>query len=75
MTLHATLTDFGLSLIGTKTGQAGSPGYHLPKQLRALKKEIGPPSDVFAFGYVNCHTLPLWPALTPFQIMHKVTVE
>ena len=52
MTLHVTLTGFGLSLtmantsaIGTKTAMAGSPGFHSPEQLR-------PPSDVFAFGCV-----------------------
>ena len=85
MTLHVTLTDFGLShamlntsSIGTKTAMAGSPGYQSPEQLQALKKEIGPPSDVFAFGCVIVtlySEVPLWPGLTPFQIMCKVTIH
>ena len=85
MTLHVTLTDFGLShamlntlSIVTKTAMAGWPGYQSPEQLQALKKEIGPPSDVFAFGCVIVtlyHEVPLWPGLTPFQIMCKVTIH
>ena len=85
MTLHVTLTDFGLShamlntsSIGTKRAMAGSPGYQSPEQLQALKKEIGPPSDVFAFGCVIVtlyREVPLWPGLTPFQIMCKVTIH
>ena len=85
MTLHVTLTDFGLSLtmantsaIGTKTAMAGSPGFQSPEQLQAQKKDVGPPSDVFAFGCVVItlfRGMPLWPELTPFQIMCKVTVQ
>lgn len=85
MTLDATLTDFGLShtmantsAIGTKTAMAGSPGFQIPEQLQALKKDIAPPSDVYAFGCVLItlfRGLPLWPELTPYQIMCKVTVQ
>ena len=85
MTLHATLTDFGLShamvntlSIGTRTAMAGSPGFQSPEQLQAIKKDIGPPADVFAVGCVIVtlfQEAPLWPGLTPFQIMCKVTVQ
>ena len=46
--------------------------------IQASKKEIGPPSDVFAFGCVIVtlySEVPLWPGLTPFQIMCKVTIH
>ncbi len=81
MTLHTVLTDFGLarfmshtSAMGTRTMLAGSPGYQSPEQLRT--ESIGPPSDVYAFGGVCFVTLaekPLWPGLSMFQIIQKVT--
>lgn len=59
MTLHATLTDLCLShamlntsFIEIKTAIAGSPVYQSPEQLKALKIEIGPQTDAFAFGCV-----------------------
>lgn len=83
MTLHVTLTDFGLAMlmnqtssIGTKTMLAGSPGYQSPEQLRA--ECIGPASDVYAFGAVVFVTFtegPLWPGLGHYQIMVKVTAN
>ena len=81
MTLHTVLTDFGLarfmshtSSLGTRTMLAGSPGYQSPEQLRA--ETIGPLSDVYAFGGVCLVTFmskPLWPGLSMFQIIQKVT--
>jgi serine/threonine protein kinase len=81
--MHATLTDFGLShvmsgtvCLGTRTMMAGTPGYQSPEQLRA--ENVGVASDVYAFGCVTIFTYteePLWPGLTPFQILLKVTVE
>ena len=78
-----TLTDFGLSrvmsgtfAIGTKTMMAGTPGFQPPEQLKA--QQIGPACDVFAFGCVLIVLYTervLWPGLTPFQIMVKLTVE
>ena len=53
---------------------AGSPGYQSPEQLRT--ENVGPTSDVYAFGAVLVVTLKnssLWPGLNCFQIMQKVT--
>lgn len=54
LTMHATLTDFGLakamSAVGTRTMLAGSPGYQAPEQLRA--ESLGPHCDIYAFGCV-----------------------
>ena len=82
MTRKAVLTDFGLARrmsqttsVGTRTMLAGTPGFQSPEQLRS--ESIGPPSDVYAFGGVMTVTLTekvLWPGLTAFQIMQKVTV-
>ena len=55
---------------------AGTPGFQPPEQLKAEK--IGPACDVFAFGCVMIVLFGervLWPGLTPFQIMHKLTGE
>ena len=81
LTFHITLTDFGLtrlisqtSSVGTKTMLAGSPGYQSPEQLRA--ESIGVECDVYAFGgitYVTITESTLWPGLSYFQIMQKVT--
>lgn len=80
--MKATLTDFGLSrvmsgttIIGTRTMTAGTPGYQAPEQLKA--ESIGVHSDVYAFG---CDIITLyqekvlWPGLTPYQILCKVTI-
>ena len=81
LTLHTILTDFGLarlmsqtSSIGTKTTLTGSPGFQSPEQLRS--ESTGTPSDVYAFGalmVVFFKEAPLWPGLSLFQIMNKVT--
>ena len=63
------------SIIGTKTMLAGSPGFQSPEQLRG--ESTGLPSDVYALGAVLVVLFgesPVWPSLTPFQIMYKVTV-
>ena len=83
LTFHATLTDFGLSRImsgtmvcSTRTMMAGTPGFQSPEQLQA--KNIGLPTDVYAFGCVMIVIFSeqsIWPELTPFQIMVKVTVD
>ena len=55
---------------------AGSPGYQSPEQLRA--ETTGPASDVYAFGAVTFVIMmesPLWPKLTHFQIMQKVSTN
>ena len=82
-TLHMTLTDFGLSqvmsgtmAIGTKTMMAETPGFQSPEQLKA--QNIGPGCDVYTFGCVVVILFTervLWPGLTPYQIMVKITVE
>ncbi len=69
-------SEFGLAQIsiststhGTQTLLAGSPGFQSPEQLRAIS--TGPPSDMYAFGGVLVGKSPVWPALTPFRILHK----
>ena len=81
--MHATLTDFGLSqvmsattVVGTRTMMVGSPGYQAPEQLHA--QSVGPHCDIYAFGCVVIVLLQervLWPGLTPYQILCKVSVE
>lgn len=81
LTLHVTLTDFGLarfmnqsSSIGTTTMLSGSPGFQSPEQLRA--ESIGLECDVYAYGaviYVTVTETSLWPGLSHYQIMQKVT--
>ena len=54
---------------------AGTPGYQAPEQLKA--ESVGVYSDVYAFGciiLVLYSGIPIWPGLTPFQIMSKVTI-
>ena len=61
---------------GTRTMLAGTPGFQPPEQLQA--SSIGIECDVYAVGAVLAVMFteqPLWPSLTPFQIMHKVTIE
>ena len=78
------LSDFGLSKVmtetsgkaGTRTMLAGTLGFQSPEQLQA--SSIGVECDVYAIGAVMVVMFgekPLWPSLTPFQIMHKVTIE
>lgn len=81
LSLHVTLCDFGLSKVmtdtahvGTRTMLAGSPGFQPPEQLMA----IGIHCDVYALGAVMLVAFtekPLWPSMSPFQIMFKVTVQ
>ena len=55
---------------------AGSPGYQPPEQLKA--EHTGIHCDIYAVGaviYVLFSEAQLWPELSPFQIMFKVTVE
>ena len=55
---------------------AGSPGFQPPEQLRS--ESIGPHCDVYAFGGVMTITITeqvLWPGLSVYQIMQKVSVE
>lgn len=55
---------------------AGSPGFQAPEQLRA--ESLGPHCDVYAFGCVLITLFreqTLWPGLTPFQILCKVSVN
>ena len=63
------------NVVGTKTMLAGSPGFQPPEQLR--NESLGLPSDVYALGAVLLVLFgetPVWPALSPFQIMYKVAV-
>ena len=81
--MHATLTDFGLSrvmsgtvIMSTRTMMAGTPGFQSREQLCA--QNVGLPSDIYALGCLMTVLFsgqPLWPGLTPYQIMVKVTVE
>lgn len=55
---------------------AGTPGFQSPEQLKS--ENVGVESDVYAFGCLLLtifSSLPLWPGLTPFQIMSKVTIS
>ena len=55
---------------------AGSPGFQAPEQLRA--ESLGPHCDVYAFGCVLITLFReqvLWPGLTPYQILCKVSVH
>ena len=55
---------------------AGTPGFQPPEQLRA--EAIGTPCDVYAYGGVLAILFgekPLWPGLSAFQVMCKVTIE
>ena len=77
------LGDFGLSqiiegtnTIGTKTMLTGTPGFQPPEQLRS--ESIGLTSDIYALGAVLLVLFsekPVWPKLSPYQIMFKVTVS
>lgn len=62
--------------MGTKTMMAGTPGYQAPEQLRA--ESVGIHSDVYAFGCVMITLYQeqmLWPGLSQYQILCKVTIE
>ena len=66
----------GTLAISTKTMMAGTLGFQPPEQLKA--QQIGPPCDVYAFGCMVIILFAervLWPGLTPYQIMVKITVE
>lgn len=79
---HVYLADFGLArvmsnttVMGTKTMLAGTPGYQSPEQLKG--ESVGLSSDVYAFGGVLLTLFggkPLWPGLSHYQIMYRVTV-
>ena len=54
---------------------SGTPGFQAPEQLKQLS--VDGRCDVYAFGGVLIELFggkPLWPSLTHFQIMYKVTV-
>ena len=62
--------------VGTKTMLAGSPGFQSPEQLRS--EGLGLPTDVYALGAVLLvlfRETPVWPGLSPYQIMFKVAVS
>ena len=77
------LGDFGLSqiiegtnTIGTKTMLTRTPGFQPPEQLRS--ESIGLTNDIYALGAVLLVLFsekPVWPKLSPYQIMFKVTVS
>ena len=58
---------------GTRTMLAGTPGFQPPEQLQA--SALGIECDVYAVLVVMFSEQPLRPSLTPFQIMHKVTIQ
>lgn len=80
---HVYLADFGLSRVmsstramGTRTLQAGMPGFQAPKQLKAVDVDVG--ADVYAFGVTLIELFgekPIWDGLNHFQILCKVAVE
>ena len=62
--------------MGTKTIQAGTPGFQVPKQLRAEPICVG--ADVYAFGALLVELFgekALWGGLTPYQIIVKVAIN
>ena len=75
--------EFGLSKIVTNTGSvgsktmlAGTPGFQAPEQLSGT--HIGVECDVYAYGagvVVLFSERPVWPNLSPYQIMFTVTLE
>ena len=55
---------------------AGTPGFQAPEQLCGT--HIGVECDVYAFGAVMVVLFserPVWPNLSPYQIMFTVTLE
>jgi len=80
---HVYLADFGLArvlstteMLGTRTLQAGTPGFQAPEQLKA--ETVDQLCDVYAFGVVLIELFggkPVWEGLNHFQIMCKVAVE
>ena len=80
---HTFLADFGLSRImsstlamGTRTLQAGTPGFQSPEQLKAKKVDQG--ADVYAFGVTLIELFgekPVWDGLDHYQIIFKVCVD
>ena len=82
VSLRPYLGDFGLcqvmsatNIMGTKTMLSGSPGFQAPEQLR--NEGLGLPSYVYAIGAVLVVLFgekPVWPGLSPYQIMCKVAV-
>lgn len=78
------MADFGLakavsktSVVGTHTIKSGTPGFQAPEQLMGTC--TCPIScDVYAMGGVITETFTsrqLWPSLSPYQIIYKVTIE
>ena len=77
------LADFGLAraitssqALGTKTMQSGTPGFQAPEQLR--NEGVDEKADVYAMGAVLIELFgekPLWPPLSWYQIMYRVSVE
>ena len=55
---------------------AGSPSFQSPEQLRG--ESTGTPTDIYALGAVALVVFgerPVWPGLSMYQIMFKVTVQ
>lgn len=91
LTMHATLTNFGLTqamsgttVIGTKTMMADHDGRYTwlpvpPEQL--CSESLGPHCNVYLLrlwvcdGCDHLQERMLWPNLTPYQIVAKVTVN
>ena len=77
------LADFGLSRVmsstramGTRTLQAGTPGFQAPELLKAV--DIDERADIYAFGVTIIELFgerPVWEGLNHFQILCKVAVE
>ena len=63
----------GTNTIVTKTMLTGTPGFQPPEQLRS--ESIGLPSALGAVLLVLFSKKPVWPKLSPYQIMFKVTVS
>ncbi len=75
------VADFGLSTalsksVGTKTRLCGTPGFQCPEQLKG--SPLSEAWDTYAFGGVLTMLFteaPLWPGLSPYQILYQVTVR
>ena len=77
------LADFGLSRVmtstramGTRTLQAGTPGFQAPEQLKAERVDEG--ADEYAFGVTVIELFgerPVWDGFNHYQILCKVAVE
>lgn len=74
--MHATLTDFGLSRVMSGSTVVGTRTMIAPEQVCA--QSLGPHCDIYAFGcmvMVMFQERVLWPGLSPYQILCKVSVQ